>query len=72
MKIFLNSFKLSLLVLLINTLYAHEGEVQKLLSDFTKKNDLSQKTIDENKGHLVLFTREKPVKSAIFLCVNAC
>ena len=59
MKIFLNSFKLSLLVLLVNTLNAQENDVQKLLNDFSKKNDLSQKTIDENKGHLVLFTREK-------------
>ena len=54
MKIFLNSFKLSLFVLLINTLYAQDAEVQKLLNDFTKKNDLSQKTIDENKGQLCL------------------
>jgi len=59
MKIFLNSFKLSLCVLFISTLHAQENDVQKLLNDFTKKNDLSQKTIDENKGHLVLFTREK-------------
>ncbi len=35
------------------------SEVDTLLNDFTHKNDLSQKTIDENKGHLVLFTREK-------------
>ena len=59
MNFFLNSFKLSLLILLINTLHAQEDDVQKLLNDFSEKNDLSQKTIDENKGHLVLFTREK-------------
>lgn len=53
----LTSFKLLLFVLITNTL--HANDVQKLLNDFNQKNDLSQKTIDENKGHLVLFTREK-------------
>lgn len=53
----LTSFKLLLFVLITNTLYAND--VQKLLNNFNQKNDLSQKTIDENKGHLVLFTREK-------------
>ncbi|RRS32513.1 MAG: hypothetical protein P794_01075 [Epsilonproteobacteria bacterium (ex Lamellibrachia satsuma)] len=33
--------------------------VGSILQEYNKKNDLSQKTIDENKGHLVLFTREK-------------
>ena len=33
--------------------------VDSILQEYNKKNDLSQKTIDENKGHLVLFTREK-------------
>ena len=33
--------------------------VDSVLQEYNKKNDLSQKTIDENKGHLVLFTREK-------------
>ena len=33
--------------------------IDNLLQDYNKKNALSQKTIDENKGHLVLFTREK-------------
>ena len=42
---------------LSSILYA--SEVEKLMDDFSQKNDLSQKTIDENKGHLVLFTREK-------------
>ena len=42
---------------IINNL--HANDVQKLLNDFNQKNDLSQKTIDENKGHLVLFTRDK-------------
>jgi iron complex outermembrane receptor protein len=30
-----------------------------MLQEYNKKNALSQKTIDENKGHLILFTREK-------------
>ncbi len=33
--------------------------VESILQEYNQKNDLSQKTIDENKGHLVLFTREK-------------
>ncbi len=33
--------------------------VDSILQEYNQKNDLSQKTIDENKGHLVLFTREK-------------
>jgi len=37
----------------------HATEVEKLMNEFSRKNDLSTKTIDENKGHLVLFTREK-------------
>ncbi|WP_295420960.1 hypothetical protein [Sulfurovum sp.] len=39
--------------------YLHAAGVEKLMNEFSHKNDLSQKTIDENKGHLVLFTREK-------------
>jgi len=35
------------------------SEVESLLNDYNSKNDLSQKTIDENKGHLVLYTRDK-------------
>ncbi|MBT8343982.1 MAG: hypothetical protein KJO45_04620, partial [Sulfurovum sp.] len=38
-------------------LYAHE--IDNILQEYNKKNALSQKTIDENKGHLVLFTRER-------------
>jgi iron complex outermembrane receptor protein len=33
--------------------------VDSILQEYNKKNDLSQKTIDENKGHLILFTRER-------------
>jgi len=57
MYFFSNSFKLFFFVFLSMNIYA--DNVEKLLSDFNQKNDLSQKTIDENKGHLVLFTREK-------------
>jgi len=37
----------------------HAQNVESMLQEYNKKNALSQKTIDENKGHLVLFTREK-------------
>ena len=37
-----------------NTIYS-----KNLIQEYNQKNALSQKTIDENKGHLVLFTREK-------------
>ena len=46
-----------MLIILIGNLYANNLET--LLDDFNKKNDLSQKTIDANKGHLILFNREK-------------
>jgi len=53
-------FRLYVLCLFIFiTLPSNASEVEKLLTAYTHKNDLSQKTIDENKGHLVLFTRER-------------
>ena len=48
-----------LFLCLFFTYALHATDVETLLKDYTHKNDLSQKTIDENKGHLVLFTREK-------------
>ena len=33
--------------------------VESVMQEYTQKNDLSEKTIDENKGHLVLFGREQ-------------
>jgi len=42
---------------LSSVLYAEN--VNSLLQKYNKMNALSQKTIDENKGHLVLFSREK-------------
>ena len=44
-------------ILFSTVIYAEN--VDSILQEYNKKNDLSQKTIDENKGHLVLFTREK-------------
>jgi len=38
-------------------LYAES--IDSMLQEYNQKNALSQKTIDENKGHLVLYTREK-------------
>ena len=40
-----------------STVYAEN--IDSILQEYNQKNALSQKTIDENKGHLVLFTREK-------------
>ncbi|WP_373034056.1 hypothetical protein [Sulfurovum sp.] len=40
-----------------NMVYAEN--IDSILQEYNQKNDLSQKTIDENKGHLILFTREK-------------
>jgi len=37
----------------------HADTLEGNLQEYNEKNLLSQKTIDENKGHLVLFTREK-------------
>ncbi len=39
------------------TLYAEN--VDSVLEEYSQKNALSQKTIDENKGHLVLYSRER-------------
>ncbi len=45
-------------VVLFPALHA-ENQIDTLLTEYSRKNDLSQKTIDQNKGHLVLFTRDK-------------
>lgn len=44
---------------LLSTAVGHAENVESILQEYNQKNALSQKTIDENKGHLVLFTREK-------------
>jgi len=44
-------------MLSVGTIYAEN--VDSILEEYNQKNALSQKTIDENKGHLILFTREK-------------
>lgn len=48
---------LYLAIFWVNVSYA--DTVEENLQEYNRKNLLSQKTIDENKGHLVLFTREK-------------
>ena len=57
MKALYKAILLSILYLANSTISANE-DIEKLLSDFNQKNDLSQKTIDQNKGHLLLYTRD--------------
>ena len=38
---------------------AYADSVDSILQEYNQKNALSQKTIDENKGHLVLYSRDK-------------
>ena len=45
------------LVMIMQSVQAEE--IDRLLSEFSHKNDASRQTIDQNKGHLVLFTRER-------------
>jgi iron complex outermembrane receptor protein len=52
-------FFVSLYIVANIPLLADQNDMQHLLNRYNKKNDLSQKTIDENKGHLILYTREK-------------
>jgi len=40
------------------TLCAHASTVEELMDEFSQKNALSQSTIDKNKGHLLLYTRD--------------
>jgi len=49
---------LALLCLLSSTTI-YGNNVDSILQEYNQKNALSQKTIDENKGHLVLFTRDR-------------
>jgi len=37
----------------------YANSVDSMLAEYNQKNALSQKTIDENKGHLVLYSRER-------------
>jgi len=57
MKALYKAIILSILYLANGTVYA-DGDIEKLLNEFNQKNDLSQKTIDQNKGHLLLYTRD--------------
>ncbi len=55
-----STFFVSLLIPLLFSFVTLAAEsVDSLLNEFNQKNDTSQKTIDENKGHLVLFTRDR-------------
>ena len=47
-----------LVLSLFNSIVHADENIEKLLNDFNQKNDLSQKTIDQNKGHLLLYTRD--------------
>ncbi len=58
MDSFYKSFKIFLLSSFLSTLLYSEN-IDDLLNEFNQKNDTSQKTIDENKGHLVLYTRDR-------------
>lgn len=44
---------------LLSSSILYAENIDSILQEYNRKNALSQKTIDENKGHLVLFTREK-------------
>ena len=44
---------------LLSSTTIYGNNVDNILQEYSQKNALSQKTIDENKGHLVLFSREK-------------
>ncbi len=48
-----------LLLYLFSSSMVYAENIDTLLQEYNQKNALSQKTIDENKGHLILFTREK-------------
>ena len=48
-----------LLLCLLFSSVVYAEDIDSMLQEYNQKNALSQKTIDENKGHLVLFTREK-------------
>jgi len=48
-----------ILLCLLSSSMLYAENVDSILQEYNQKNALSQKTIDENKGHLFLFTREK-------------
>jgi iron complex outermembrane receptor protein len=52
-------FKTVLFLCIFGMSAVQASKVNALLNAFSHKNDLSQKTIDENKGHLILFSRDK-------------
>ncbi len=46
-------------IVIFSTMVLEAESFEELLNVFSDKNALSQKTIDENKGHLYLFSRER-------------
>ena len=44
---------------LFSSSVVYAENIDSMLQEYNQKNALSQKTIDENKGHLVLYTRER-------------
>ena len=48
-----------LLLCLLFSSVVYAEDIDSMMQEYNRKNALSQKTIDENKGHLVLFTRER-------------
>jgi len=44
---------------LLSSAMIYANNIDSILQEYNRKNALSQKTIEENKGHLVLFSREK-------------
>lgn len=56
LKILQKSF---LLLSLVSSGILHAESIDSMLQEYNHENALSQKTIDENKGHLFLYTREK-------------
>lgn len=47
------------LIIVSATMTLHANSVDELMHDFSNKNALSQSTIDKNKGHLLLYTRDR-------------
>ncbi len=52
-SIFRMKGKVLLSLLFLCTSISYSGDIDTLMSNYNRKNDLSQKTIDANKGHLV-------------------
>ena len=51
-------FKQCVGAVMLTTLFLQASSVEELMDEFSQKNALSQSTIDKNKGHLLLYTRD--------------